>query len=206
MTAPPDKRRFSWARVLVALACVGAVAAGALFFAESRGMFRPVIGPTAGMIAAATQLDLRATAIEPPPVPAEPETERQKLLAAAHKRLGIPYKWAAKGPDLYDCSGFTKAAYKDIGVSIPDGSFNQAKGEQPLDSLDDLAPGDLLFYRWPGEKGVKHVTLYWGEGWAIGTGSPMQPAEVTIYPLASDFAAAPGTVVTYRHIVLSDED
>jgi cell wall-associated NlpC family hydrolase len=166
---------------------------------------RPVFPPTAQMIAAAAQLDLRATSTNAPAVPHDPATDREELLAAAHAKLGIPYKFGAKGPRLLDCSGFTRVAYGDVGVRLPDGSFNQAKGELPLTALDDLAPGDLLFYRWPGKKGVTHVTMYWGEGWVIGTGSPRQPSEVVIYPLASDFAALPGTVVTYRHVPLPDE-
>ena len=134
----------------------------------------------------------------------QPATERERLLNAALSLRGVPYEWGAKGPDEFDCSGFTKASYAAIDVQLPDGSFNQAEGERPLASLQDLVPGDLLFYRWPGQDGVTHVTLYAGGGWVIGTGSPGQPPEVVIYPLSDDLKVS-GTVVTYRHIRLADE-
>jgi cell wall-associated NlpC family hydrolase len=126
------------------------------------------------------------------------------LLAAAYALRGVPYKWAAKGPRAFDCSGFTKAAHAAIGVRLPDGSFNQAIGEKRLTSMRVLAPGDLLFYRWNGAKSVSHVTIYVGEGWVIGTGSPGQLREVVVYPLADDLTV-PCTVITYRRIRLGDD-
>jgi len=141
----------------------------------------------------------------PAPVPvASPETKREQLYSGAYAMRGIPYKWGAKGPDQFDCSGFTKAAYKAIGISLPDGSFNQAKSEKPLTSAADLTAGDLLFYRWRGADNVTHVTLYAGDGWVIGTGSPGQVPEVSVYPLGDELRIK-GAVITYRHITLSDE-
>ena len=118
--------------------------------------------------------------------------------------LGVPYKWGAKGPAELDCSGFSRAAYAAVGVRLPDGSFNQARGEVPLRRLSDLAPGDLIFYRWYSSDKVAHVTLYWGDGLAIGTGSPGQKKEVVVYPLSEDFKVR-DPVITYRHIRLKDE-
>jgi cell wall-associated NlpC family hydrolase len=140
----------------------------------------------------------------PPAAPAHPKTDRQSLMVAAYSLRGIPYKWGAKGPDYLDCSGFTKAAYAKIGVELPDGSFNQAEGERPLTSPSGMHPGDLILYRWAKSKGVKHVTMYAGDGWVIGTGSPGQLGEVVLYPLSADLVND-GRVLTYRHIVLSDE-
>jgi cell wall-associated NlpC family hydrolase len=124
-----------------------------------QAMLRPKAPPTDAMRAASTQLDLSATAPSPPEPPVRPRNDRERLIASAHALLGRPYEWGAKGPDAFDCSGFTKAAYAAIGVRLPDGSFNQAEGERVLRSLADLAPGDLLFYRWNGNIGVSHVTM-----------------------------------------------
>ncbi|MDI6692314.1 MAG: C40 family peptidase [Anaerosomatales bacterium] len=187
----------------IALAAVIAVAWAAAPTVQA--LLRATRPPTDAMRAASAHVDLTGTASTPPRPAASPRTDRERLAANAHRLLGIPYEWGAKGPEAFDCSGFTKAAYASIGVTIPDGSFNQAEGERPLSSLADLTPGDLLFYRWPGSKGVGHVTMYIGDGWVIGTGSPGQPKAVTVYPLASDFAQAPGTIVTFRHVVLPDE-
>jgi cell wall-associated NlpC family hydrolase len=65
-------------------------------------------------------------------------------------------------------------------------------------------PGDLIFYRWAGNSNVSHVTMYAGDGWVIGTGTPGQPPKVALYPLASDLRYA-RAVLTYRHVRLPDE-
>ena len=70
-------------------------------------------------------LDVEVSA-EPPNPAAHPSTQREHLLAAGWKLIGVPYAYGAKGPDELDCSGFTKSAYKAIGISLPNGSFNQA--------------------------------------------------------------------------------
>ena len=143
------------------------------------------------------------TASAPRP-PSHPTTDRQRILKEAYSLLGVKYRYGAKGPDAYDCSGFTKAAYAAGGVTLPDGSFNQAAHEKPLVNSIRLVPGDLIFYRWAGKTGVSHVTMYAGNGWVIGTGTPGQPPKVVLYPLALDLRNT-GDVLTYRHVRLPDE-
>lgn len=192
-------RRINWLRVALVVAVLVTLVAviGARYWPKSRP------AATQSMRAAAAELETKQET-EPPAPPRNPKTDRDRLMVAAYSMRGIPYEWGAKGPDKLDCSGFTKAAYSAVGVRLPDGSFNQAEGEMPLRSLDQLSPGDLLFYRWGGSDNVTHVTLYAGDGWAIGTGSPGQPKVVVVYPLAGDRRIA-GTVITYRHIALADE-
>lgn len=167
---------------------------------------KPVATPdmaSASSVAASSAPSLAIDATFTPP--ASPATDRERLITAGVAMLGVPYRFGAKGPDEIDCSGFTKEAYDEVGVRLPDGSFNQAEGEQALPAnLTALAPGDLLFYRWPNSDAVSHVTMYAGDGWVIGTGSPGQPPYVVVYPLAEDLLDD-GRVVTFRHIVLPDE-
>lgn len=204
-------RRIRWRTVLVTLAIVVGVAAAAIEAVAAAELVVPLVTrrsapPSVRLSATSRELLASLSAATPrePVPPSRPKTQRQRLLAAAYGLRGVPYKWAAKGPRAFDCSGFTKAAYAAIGVRLPDGSFNQATGEKCLTSMRALAPGDLLFYRWSGAKNVSHVTIYVGEGWAIGTGSPGQLREVVVYPLADDLSV-PGTVITYRHIRLGDD-
>ncbi|MCL2655747.1 MAG: C40 family peptidase [Coriobacteriia bacterium] len=140
----------------------------------------------------------------PPPAPGDPTTDRERLIVSAYSYLGVPYKFGSKAPGLLDCSGFTKLAYAGIGVAIPDGSYNQAQGEKPLTSVDQLQPGDLIFYRFKQGAGVTHVTMYRGDGWIIGTTTPGQAHKVSLYPASDDLTHA-GWTLTYRHIVLPDE-
>ena len=193
-------RRSPVAVWLAVALCVAVIAVAAWRWAP-----RPATPPTETMKAASESIT--AAAIKqsaPPKAPTNPKTDRGRLMQAAFAMQGIPYKWGAKGPDTYDCSGFTKAAYAKIGTKLPDGSFNQADGEQPLDEPAALVAGDLLFYRWSGSDRITHVTMYAGDGWVIGTGSPGQPKEVVVYPLSDDLRDD-GRVITFRHIRLEDE-
>ena len=200
--APRKRRRTR--RVWVAVVLALAVLAGAAW----RWAPRPAAEATGQMREAAEQLASSTPASETTPAspapPSDPKGDRERLIVAANMMKGIPYEWGAKGPDKYDCSGFTKAAYAKVDVDLPDGSFNQAKGEKPLGDVAEMVPGDLILYRWAGSKGVKHVTMYAGDGWVIGTGTPGQLGEVTLYPLTADLVDD-GRVITYRHIVLPDE-
>ncbi|MEV0216621.1 NlpC/P60 family protein [Micromonospora sp. NPDC050695] len=80
--------------------------------------------------------------------------------------LGKPYIWASDGPDGYDCSGLTLAAWRAAGKSLPHNARMQW-GVVTHISRDDLRPGDLIFY-----SGLGHVALYVGDGQAIDAPSP----------------------------------
>jgi len=166
---------------------------------------RPATPPSDAMkTASGSVIEAGARHSDAPEPPSNPATDRERLIANAFALRGIPYEWGAKGPDAYDCSGFTKAAYGEVGVELPDGSFNQAEDERPLRSPDELSAGDLIFYRWAGSDRITHVTMYAGDGWVVGTGSPGQPKEVVVYPLSDDLRDD-GRVITHRHIELADE-
>ena len=141
---------------------------------------------------------------QPPAAPQNPQTDRERLIAAAYSYQGIPYKFGGKTTKALDCSGFTKLAYAKVGVELPDGSFNQAQGEKPLRDESELQPGDLIFYRFNPDSGVTHITMYRGAGWVIGTGTPGQAHKVSIYPFADDLAHKDWTL-SFRHIPLPDE-
>lgn len=60
--------------------------------------------------------------------------------------LGRPYVWAANGPDAFDCSGFTKYIYKQLGVHIPRMVYDQYVAGTPIYSMYDLRKGDLVMF------------------------------------------------------------
>ncbi len=83
----------------------------------------------------------------------------------AKELLGHKYVWGATGPITYDCSGFTRKIFADVGIHLPRVSRDQAKQGQ-LISFSKLKKGDLVFFAT--KKGhpnrVTHVGIYLGNG------------------------------------------
>lgn len=104
------------------------------------------------------------TAPAPPatPVPGpEPTatTGAARAVEVALAQQGKPYRWAASGPNSFDCSGLVMYAYAAAGRSLPHSSRSLRSMSQNL-SADQLQPGDLVF----GGSPVHHVGIYIGNG------------------------------------------
>jgi len=80
------------------------------------------------------------------------------VVGIAMSKLGSPYRWAADGPDTFDCSGFTMWVYRQVGVSLPHSSRAQYNVGQRV-SRANLKPGDLVFF---GRSRIHHVGIYVG--------------------------------------------
>jgi cell wall-associated NlpC family hydrolase len=80
----------------------------------------------------------------------------------AYSQLGKVYQWGADGPNTYDCSGLTMAAWKTAGVVLPHNAARQKQTVTPI-TRAELHPGDLVFYY----KDVSHVGMYIGSGRVI---------------------------------------
>jgi cell wall-associated NlpC family hydrolase len=82
------------------------------------------------------------------------------VVAFARAQLGKPYVFATSGPDTYDCSGLTLAAYATIGIQLPHASALQARMGVALPNDPAVVrPGDLLFYFSPSEGDLGHVAI-----------------------------------------------
>jgi cell wall-associated NlpC family hydrolase len=88
-------------------------------------------------------------------------------VAFAYAQVGEPYVWAAAGPDSWDCSGLTMAAWAQAGVSLPHSSSMQLSSGTSV-SQSELQPGDLVFFYSP----VSHVGLYVGGGQLVHATHP----------------------------------
>jgi cell wall-associated NlpC family hydrolase len=95
-----------------------------------------------------------------------------RALAYARAQLGDPYRFASAGPDAFDCSGLTSAAWKSVGVSLPRSSRSQYGAGSPV-SRSNLQPGDLVFFYSP----ISHVALYAGNGQIIHAPRPGKSVE-----------------------------
>ena len=83
------------------------------------------------------------------------------VLAFAKAQLGKPYVFAAAGPDTYDCSGLTMAAYAQVGVQLIPQSGMQSTQGTAVDFLNaPILPGDLVFTAGSATPGViSHVGI-----------------------------------------------
>lgn len=110
-------------------------------------------------------------------------TIAQQVIAFAQQQLGKPYVWGATGPDSYDCSGLTQAAYKAAGIDLPRVTYDQVNVGSRV-SEDQLQPGDLIFFY----SDVSHVGIYIGNGEMIHaphTGTVVKVAPITEMPFAA---------------------
>jgi hypothetical protein len=76
--------------------------------------------------------------------------------------LNLPYTWGGRSSFGYDCSGFVQMLYRQMGISLPRNSRDQAawEGFSPT-TPQNLKPGDLIFWGLE-EKKIRHVGMYLG--------------------------------------------
>lgn len=80
-----------------------------------------------------------------------------RAIQIAATQKGKPYVLGGNGPDVFDCSGFTRFVYSRLGRSLPRTTYQQyAVTKVPR---NQLRPGDLIFAR-----DLSHVGIYAGYG------------------------------------------
>jgi peptidoglycan endopeptidase LytE len=109
-------------------------------------------------------------------------TQQEALIQEALKHEGVPYKYGAKmedAPDAFDCSGFIKYCYQQVGYDIPRSTIEQAEfaGEK-VEDITHLEPGDLIFihgerghYNKTFPQGIGHVVMYVGDNKVVHAAS-----------------------------------
>lgn len=133
--------------VVVASALAGAPAAGG-FASPAR---------TSGGFAAAT--------------PAAPARDSVTLSAAqvadliideAYKHIGTPYRYGARGPKAFDCSGFTSYVYRQFGINLSHSSKDQAHDGRAVEgTYADMQKGDIIIFgARANRKSVGHVGIF----------------------------------------------
>ena len=91
--------------------------------------------------------------------------QRLGALAFAKTQLGKPYVAGQHGPDSYDCSGLTSAAYATVGFPMIQYSKTQFARGQKI-PVAQLQPGDLVFFATDPSDWltIHHVGIYAGGG------------------------------------------
>ena len=118
-----------------------------------------------------------------PPAPSKAAAQAVRFALA---QVGKPYVFGAAGPDAYDCSGLTMAAWASAGVSLPHSAAEQYNYGTHV-SYNQLEPGDLMFFYTP----IGHVTIYIGNGLMVS--APTEGENVSVVradEFGSDFVGA----------------
>ena len=103
--------------------------------------------PAGGTVPATVVAPTATPAPAPAPVQAA-ASPIDTVIAYVRAQLGKPYQFNGAGPDAFDCSGLTRAAYLQIGISLPHQSNLQsqsAKGVAVDWRAQPIQAGDLVF-------------------------------------------------------------
>ena len=165
----------------------GLLTQAAQFYAKTNSDYQSALA--AQRAAAIAQQQQDNTGTNPPPGhggtynPPPPDvTGAQRAIDAARQVIGTQYVFGSADPSVgFDCSGLTSWAWAQAGVSLPHSSFMQY-AVLPHVSLDQIQPGDLLFFYTP----ISHVALYIGGGMMIharhpGPGGEVQETAISAY-------------------------
>src|SRR5262245_10200498 len=89
-------------------------------------------------------------------------SQRAGAVRAALSMVGTPYRRAGRSPSGFDCSGLVVYSYARAGLAgLPHSSEGLERRTRPV-SVDELEPGDLIFFDLDGKKSA-HVAIYVGD-------------------------------------------
>jgi cell wall-associated NlpC family hydrolase len=107
------------------------------------------------------------------------------VVAVAMSLRGARYRFGGATPDGFDCSGLVFYAHRQLGLTVPRTSRDQAEAAESVKPRK-LRRGDLVFFK-IGSSRVNHVGIYIGKHrfvHAPGAGKP-----VTVNSLDDEFYA-----------------
>lgn len=101
----------------------------------------------------------------------------ENIALMAQSMLGKRYLYGGSSPQQgFDCSGLVFFTHTQVGDYVPRTSRDQLSASQEI-SLDELQPGDLLFYRINGKP--SHVGIYIGNNQFVHAPSSGKTVSVT---------------------------
>ncbi|WP_420596051.1 C40 family peptidase [Deinococcus sp.] len=111
---------------------------------------------------ASSAATVKAAPKQAAPVASAPAQGSGYVRSAALRFLGIRYAHGGTGNWGMDCSGYTQAVYRSMGVTLPRTAVSQYRTGRAV-GRSQLQVGDLMFFNTLG-RGVSHVAIYLGNG------------------------------------------
>ena len=93
----------------------------------------------------------------------------RRLISSSCQYVGVPYWFGGTTPRGFDCSGFTRYVFSQVGINLPRMADGQFSVGRPV-STEKLRPGDLVFFE-TYEPGPSHVGIYIGNSQFISATS-----------------------------------
>ena len=91
-------------------------------------------------------------------------TVKEKMLMEIIKYLNTPYKFGGNSKDGIDCSAFTQKVYSDcVSISLLRTAQDQYNEGSPVQDIDELKFGDLVFFDTRRNVKPGHVGIYLGD-------------------------------------------
>lgn len=125
------------------------------------------------------------------------------VIDTALSKLGAPYVYGARGPDMFDCSGFVQWVWAQHGVAIPPTTFTQLPALRVI-TREELQPGDLIYQQFPTDQ---HVVMWAGDLDGNGTGDVINAGGYTfsgdvniIYSFFEDNPVFTDAIIGYRRV------
>jgi cell wall-associated NlpC family hydrolase len=88
-----------------------------------------------------------------------PSASSLTLIDTALGFRGTPYRNGGSDPNGFDCSGFTQWVYARHGTALPREVEEQFKVGKTIKDVEDLEPGDLVFFHTVSH-GASHVGIF----------------------------------------------
>ena len=121
---------------------------------------------------------------EKPAIEAKKISEDGNIFGEINLYLGTPYKYGGTDRNGLDCSGFVQKVFDEaLGIKLPRTVARQWKFGKPVDK-DELAFGDLVFFKTNRKKTPSHVGIYIGANKFAHASSSLG---VTITPMSDSY-------------------
>jgi len=115
------------------------------------------------------------------------QNARIKVLEAAIKYIGVPYRHGGISANGLDCSGFIGICFKDaLGIALPRSVSALYSWVEKI-PYEKAQPGDFLFFKTGKNENITHVALYLGENWFIHSASAGSKTGVIYSNLGEDY-------------------